>query len=154
MTQKHRFMLKQVQRGLYLNSSRFGLNFQECACACASTHMRVTYFSVYTCWLIQKGYYYNQFPTAPREEKVATWYLDTLLFEHFSLKTQEPSQLRNCFQYLVASRTEGNCRYPASISPGSVCCSLSCLSGREGCCMFREQLLMQFLALLSLSHAL
>lgn len=59
--------------------------------------MPVTYFSVYTCWLIQKGYYYNYFPTAPRDEKVATWYLDMLLFEHFSLRPKNPANSEIAF---------------------------------------------------------
>lgn len=55
-SQKHHSEVQiypEVQWGLYLNSSRFGLIFQECAFACACTQMCVTYISVH------KGYYYN-----------------------------------------------------------------------------------------------
>lgn len=121
-------------------------------CLCMETHACNIFQSIPAAHL--EGTPLQLIPYSPQR-----WESSYLVPQHvaiwtFFINTQEPSQLRNCFQYLVASKTAGNCSYPALMWAGSVCCSLSCLSGREGCCTFREQLLMQLKALLSLSHTL
>lgn len=81
------------------------------------------------------------------------WESSRLVHQHvaiwtFFINTQESSHLRNCFQYLVASRTEGNCRYPASMWDTQY------PAHSAPCCIVREQLLMQLLAWPSANHTL
>lgn len=154
ITQKHRFTLKQSAMGTLSKLIKVWFEFPRmCMCLCTHTYTCNLFFRLYLL-AHSEGTLLQLILHGPQR-----WESSHLVPQHvaiwtFFIKTQESSQLRNCFQYLVASRTEGNCSYPASMSAGSVCCSLSCLSEREGCCMFREQLLIQFLALLSLNHTL